>query len=75
MEGNFLDQEVRSGTDEDSSDHKVGFLAVDALFVGVSTSSSKVVEETDMGGIGRSIRNQIIQHFLVHFIPSKMIKH
>ena len=40
--------------DEDPSDCKVGFLAVDALLVGVSTNSIGVVEKADMGGIGPS---------------------
>ena len=57
------------GASEDAGNREVGLLAVDAFLVSPSAGSSGVVEKTDVGGIGTSIHNHAIQHFLVHCIP------
>ena len=42
---------------------------MDAFLVSPSSSNSGVVEETEVGSIGTSMRNQVINHVLFHFIP------
>ena len=50
----------------------VAQCTVDEFLVSPSANTRGVVEETEMGGIGSSIRHHIIHHVLFHFIPGDM---
>ena len=71
-EGILLDIKGVARADKDTGDGEAGLLAMDAFLVSPSSSTGRVVGEAEMGSIGTSIRNQIINHFLFHFIPKDM---
>jgi len=67
VEGFLLDQKFMLGPDENSGNDEASFLAMDAGLVGFPIDSSRVVTKAEMGGIGTSACDQVIQYFLLHF--------
>jgi len=75
MESHFLDPKFILGSDKNSGNGEASFLAMDACLVRFLIDPSRVVTKASMSGIGASVCDQVIQHFLLQFGPDGVGKH
>jgi len=75
MEGHLLDAKCALGSDKNQGNGEVGLLVVNVLLVSFAIDSSWVVMETDLGGIGSSVSDQVIQRFMFQCRPDGVGKH
>jgi len=75
MEGHLLHPKFTLGLDKNQGNGEVGFLAVNARLVSFTFDFSRAVMEADTSGIGASVCDQIIQHFMSQGRPDGVGKH
>jgi len=72
--GLFLDRKFILGLDKNSGNGEASILAVGACLVRFSMDASRVMTKAEMSGVGTSVCDPIIQHFLLHFGPDSVGK-